>query len=224
MDIPRISSGIDNLDNCLEGGYPLGMTILYTGYLGTGKTCAGIKFLDKSIDSNSVFITTSLPIDQIKILANSLDKNLQNTIFIDGVNWRLKRVNPTKFKSESKYELNNLNDLNSLLSLIIQVCKENSPVNKIFFDTPSSLLLYSTPNEEQVFKFFELLTSYTRSNNINLIYTIEAGIHKNSVVSTLKFFSDGEIDFRRNPKNLEIKEIRVHHLSLTNTKHSWMEF
>jgi circadian clock protein KaiC len=42
---PKVSTGIDGLDEMLGGGFPAGHVVLVTGLPGTGKTCLGLQFL-----------------------------------------------------------------------------------------------------------------------------------------------------------------------------------
>ena len=44
-DRDRCPTGIDGLDNILDGGIPRGNTILFTGSCGTGKTTLSLEFL-----------------------------------------------------------------------------------------------------------------------------------------------------------------------------------
>lgn len=48
MAVKRVSSGIKGLDKLIEGGFPEGNVILYTGEPGTGKTIAALQFLVKN--------------------------------------------------------------------------------------------------------------------------------------------------------------------------------
>jgi KaiC/GvpD/RAD55 family RecA-like ATPase len=41
----RVSTGIDGLDQLLEGGFPKGRSVLITGEPGTGKTIMTLQFL-----------------------------------------------------------------------------------------------------------------------------------------------------------------------------------
>ncbi|MEM5821210.1 MAG: ATPase domain-containing protein, partial [Candidatus Aenigmatarchaeota archaeon] len=45
MVIERISTGIEELDKLLEGGFVKGSCILVSGYPGSGKTIFGFQFL-----------------------------------------------------------------------------------------------------------------------------------------------------------------------------------
>ena len=57
----RCPTGIDGLDNILNGGLPRGNTVLFTGSCGTGKTTLSLEFLvhGAMADENSLFISVT---------------------------------------------------------------------------------------------------------------------------------------------------------------------
>ena len=68
--VARCVTGIDGLDNILDGGIPRGNTVLVTGSIGTGKTSLCIEFLVHGALSgeNSLFISVTESTD--KLLTN----------------------------------------------------------------------------------------------------------------------------------------------------------
>ena len=223
MEVVRVPSGIKVLDESIQGGFPSGSVIAYLGEPGIGKTTSGLKFIQRGIQNKetTMIITTNTTIPDITLLAEETEINLAETSFVDAANWRIKRVNP-KTKQYSAYEVPNLTDLNALLATIIQACKDLQDVNRIFFDSPTSLLIYSTPGSEQVFKFFELLTAFTKSHQITLVYTLEQGVHSSSIVSTLLYMSDGSVYHRFDPGKQKGRQLKISFLWLTNTYPTWI--
>ena len=134
--------------------------------------------------------------------------------FIDGISWRSLRVDPKQERKHEKYALNNLADLNNILSKITQACKDNPEINRIVFDSPSSILLYSTPSKEQVYRFLELLFSFTRNRRITTVLAIRDGIHDAMVNSTIRFLSDVNLDYKyENSQSLvKISEFHIEEL------------
>jgi len=49
MNLEKVETGINGLDEILGGGIPRGSTVLITGYSGTGKTILGIQFIVNGI-------------------------------------------------------------------------------------------------------------------------------------------------------------------------------
>lgn len=79
--MPSVNTGIEELDNMLNGGIPKGRTVLISGSSGTGKTTLSMQFIYngiKKFNESGVFIT--LEQDKKKILEDmkSVGMNLEN--------------------------------------------------------------------------------------------------------------------------------------------------
>ena len=59
--LPRCATGIEGLDNILEGGFPLGNMVLVAGSVGTGKTTLCLEFLVRGAErgERSLFISVT---------------------------------------------------------------------------------------------------------------------------------------------------------------------
>jgi len=198
--IERVSSGIKEVDDTLQGGYPQGAVISFYGSQDYLRKHLYFAFLQQD-SSEVLFINTRDTIDQIRLEGGLHQASMEGIVFLDGVNWRNRRFNSNS-TSQSTYEVNNLTDLNAILAKIMDICDKET-ISSIIFDSPSSLLLYSTPGKEQVFKFFELLTAFTRSRKITLCYTLDPSIHAPEIIATMHYLSDGAIQLgtERNGSN-----------------------
>ncbi len=69
----RITTGIKELDDMLEGGYPKAHIILITGNTGTGKSTLGMEFLVAGLKNgeNCIFVNLEEPLPQVKKTAIS---------------------------------------------------------------------------------------------------------------------------------------------------------
>ena len=69
----RLGTGVDGLDNLLDGGYPKGHIVLLTGNTGTGKSTFGMQFLLQGLENDEpcVFVNLEEPTPQIKKTAQS---------------------------------------------------------------------------------------------------------------------------------------------------------
>jgi len=67
---PKCKTGIEGLDNILNGGIPRGNTVLLSGACGSGKTTLGMEFLvnGAKMDETSVFISVTEP--SSKVISN----------------------------------------------------------------------------------------------------------------------------------------------------------
>src|SRR3970040_3176394 len=72
----RCITGIDGLDNILNGGIPRGNTVLVTGSVGTGKTSLCLEFLVHGaiVGENSLYISVTESAD--KLLSNIIPYDL----------------------------------------------------------------------------------------------------------------------------------------------------
>jgi len=69
----RKSSGVSDLDDMLDGGFPEGHNILYTGNTGTGKTTLGMEFLREGLQNGEkcLFVNVEEPLQQVKKMAKA---------------------------------------------------------------------------------------------------------------------------------------------------------
>lgn len=88
----RLNTGINGLDDIIDGGYPEGRTLLILGTTGSGKTIIGISFIQEACANGKrsmIIATEELPED-ILIQSGSVGKPLENfyndgTLLIDKV-------------------------------------------------------------------------------------------------------------------------------------------
>ncbi len=81
-DMDRCPTGIDGLDNILNGGIPRGNTILVTGSCGTGKTTLGMEFLVHGAISGENCMFVSVTEDSKKLMKNIIPYNFFNSDLI----------------------------------------------------------------------------------------------------------------------------------------------
>lgn len=222
MQISRLPSGIPSIDLLTDGGFPIGSVILYHGDTGVGKTYAGLKFLQEGLQkaNANLLITSHLNMSVLDKIAQLMDLNISDITCVDAANWRTKRIDRNS-KSYSKYEVSDLTDLNALLAMIIQVYKDKPEINRIVFDSLSNLLLYSTPNVEQVMRFFELLTAFVRKNKITFVFTMEKNLHPKNTVNSFYFLSDGVMEFHIENGIRYVKSLFLQYTDNHNPMQEW---
>ena len=218
----RVSTGFSVLDDALQGGYPKGAVVSLYGRTSRARKRLALQFTQSN--QITLFINTRDSLEVIQNEAQLFTISLDTTVFLDAVHWRLKRLNP-KLESSAEYSVTNLTDLNALLAKIMEACKTH-PIQRIVFDSPTSLLLYSTPGKEQVYKFFELLTAFVRGNGITLCYTLEKGVHPQEMIATMQYLSDGVIETESviNGTDDYIDRLQILQMSLTNFDPHSLEF
>jgi KaiC domain protein len=70
--IERVKTGIEGLDEMLEGGLPKGHTVVIMGSFGTGKTTFGLQFLTQGLKQGEKGIYISLEEDDRSIMEDAL--------------------------------------------------------------------------------------------------------------------------------------------------------
>jgi len=69
--VDRVKSGIEGLDEMLEGGFPKGHTVVVMGSFGTGKTTFGLQFLNQGLKEGEKGIYISLEEDDASIQSDA---------------------------------------------------------------------------------------------------------------------------------------------------------
>jgi len=74
MNIERLSSGVDELDKLIDGGYPRERTVLLSGGPGVGKTIIALQFIDSSCKKGlkCLYLATEETPDELRIQATQL--------------------------------------------------------------------------------------------------------------------------------------------------------
>ncbi len=192
--------GLKPLDNLLNS-IPDGVAIMFKGNRESGKQIAALFIADHK---KALIINTTLPQSHILKLAGDYSIDLSESAFLDCVMWRIKRLDAEKYRDKTPI-VKNLTDLNALLAVIMKYIKQHTEIKLVIFDSMSSLLIYSIPGKEQVYRFFELLITFFRDNNVKLIFTLEDKMHDDNIIHTLQFMSDGIVEFRLNKNNYQYK-------------------
>jgi circadian clock protein KaiC len=82
-EIKRCETGIEDLDNILNGGFPEGNTILLSGACGTGKTTLSLEYSIRGAlaEKNSLFISVTEPFN--KLLLNTIPYDFYDSALIE---------------------------------------------------------------------------------------------------------------------------------------------
>ena len=185
--------GIEGIDNILNGGIPLGNTVLCTGTVGTGKTTLGMEFLVRGakMGENCAFITVTEP--SAKLIENmrtydffddSLIKEGKLHIFdlhviYDhlGLDW-------------GEYEIR---DMDVLLGAFEDIVDELS-ITRLVIDSITAIALQLN-NRASIRKFiFDMGTFLSTFGCTTLLISetvVEAGVEKYSVFGVEEAISDG---------------------------------
>ena len=97
--IDRVKSGIEGLDEMLEGGIPKSHMVVIMGSFGTGKTTLGLQFLNQGLKEGEKGIYISLEEDEKSILDDAKAFNWDLKPHLDAKRMALVKLEPTDAKT-----------------------------------------------------------------------------------------------------------------------------
>ncbi len=146
----RCPTGIESLDNILNGGIPRGNSVLITGAAGTGKTTLSIEFLVRGalMDEKGLYISVTEVSE--KLIENmitydffSKSKIKEKIIFVDM---------PDIYNELSLNRLRfSLEDINLIIEKIVDIIKKNN-IKRVVIDSITSIC-YRLQTEEKIMEF-----------------------------------------------------------------------
>ncbi|MEM4312549.1 MAG: ATPase domain-containing protein [Thermoplasmata archaeon] len=146
----RCLTGIEALDNILNGGIPKGNTVLITGSAGTGKTTLSIEFLVHGALAGEKGLYISVTEASEKLLENLINYDFfskemiqKGIIFVDI---------PEIYEKLGMNKLQfSLDDINILIENIVKIVKEFN-VKRVVIDSITSIC-YRLQTEEKIMEF-----------------------------------------------------------------------
>ncbi|HTY46448.1 MAG TPA: KaiC domain-containing protein [Methanomassiliicoccales archaeon] len=97
--VDRVKSGVEGLDEMLEGGFPKSHTLVVMGSFGTGKTTFGLQFLNQGLKDGEKGIYISLEEDEKSILEDARAFGWDLKPFMDAKKLALVKLEPTDAKT-----------------------------------------------------------------------------------------------------------------------------
>lgn len=185
------STGIGELDQLLNKGYPDRSAILAVGPPGVGKEALGYWFMESGLGQGDfcVYITRQ-----------SVSEVLQDMkAFVeDGT-----RSRPVWIASEGgdlKWSFNDLAGLS--VSIKDTLRKSNGKRIRIITDVMSSLLMLNSP--ETIYKFFSQLSAEIKQYDAVVLATLEEGMHQPQAIAAMEQLFDGVMELRLYEEGLRV--------------------
>lgn len=97
--IDRVKSGVEGLDEMLEGGFPRSHTVVIMGSFGTGKTTFGMQFLNQGLKEGEKGIYISLEEDEKSIIEDARSFGWDLKPYIDSRKLAIVKLEPTDAKT-----------------------------------------------------------------------------------------------------------------------------
>lgn len=195
----RVSSGIEGLDEILNGGYVKGRAYLVRGEPGCGKTILGLHFLIDGAKKgeNVLFITLSEPEESIKRSAESLNLNVDGIEFLD--------LSPTSeyFASVETYDIFSPAEVERepMSSAIVSKVEELNPA-RVFIDSMTQFR-YLAPDAFQYRKQVLSLLRFLTERGATVLFTSESS--SEAPDEDLQFLADGVIELAKNDRGFRLK-------------------
>jgi KaiC/GvpD/RAD55 family RecA-like ATPase len=144
MPVNRIKSGVEGLDELIQGGFPEGSSILVTGSPGTGKTIFGLQFLVEGAVGNEPGIFLTFEESKMKVYDQG-----------ELLGWDLQRL-----EEEKKLVINSV-DYADVKDILRNLAREKKEVNarRLVVDSLSTLFecarCYTSKLRKEMDKFAE---------------------------------------------------------------------
>ena len=215
----REATGIDKLDEILDGGLPEGASIMVIGKPGTGKSLFCSQFLKEGMDSEQggLYITLDNSPEDIIDSAKEFGwtfKESDKFIIMDVYSWKLGK------EITSDYAVQGPSDLNQLNMTLSDALKDIGDCDKrIVMDSASSLTFFT--DTSSTVRFLQVVSAKTKANNGVLVMTVEEGVHDEQTLSTLNYTADGVIRFK---KEDDQRYFSVSRMAKTQVNEDWHEF
>jgi KaiC/GvpD/RAD55 family RecA-like ATPase len=143
-----VHSGIDQLDELLNGGFPRGRCVLVTGGCGTGKSILGIQFLVEGINKygeNGILITTEESPSAVRADMKRFKWDLQK-LEKDGKLGIIDIASPkSRVPYAGKDEITRLLNMNTLLLALTQLQKSTNAKRAVLDSIPGLELVIEEP-------------------------------------------------------------------------------
>ncbi len=212
----RLSTGVQGLDEVLEGGYIPGRAYLVRGGPGTGKTILGLHFLTAGIANGEkvLFITLGEPEIEIRKNAASMGFDLQGVVFLD--------LTPTPefFAQVETYDIFSPAEVERVptTSKIVEEVEKLQP-NRVFIDAMTQFrYLAADPFQyrKQVLSFLRFLVQHGST----VLFTSEGSVEAPD--DDLQFLSDGVIHLEFTPEGRTISVTKLRGSNFLAGRHSML--
>lgn len=213
----RLSTGIDNLDDMLEGGVPANSTVIIMGDKGTGKDALINKLIHQGLEDGEEGLYLSLdgsPSDVVEDadyygwdFGEYKDDQL---VFIDGYSWQAGG-------SDAKYALDGLSDMNQMNMTFTDAMNAlGDDTKRVAVNSASTLLLYT--DSQSTVKLLQVIGAKSSASGGALFITIEESTHDEQTLSTINHVADGVIKLKMDGDD---KKLSVSRMDKTDHTRDW---
>lgn len=199
-NMQRVSTGISGLDTLIEGGIPVGFTILVAGNPGTGKTILTSHFLHEGLKNGESSVYISFSESKAQYYGNTERFNMNFKKFENG------DKNTFSFLDFTSVNKDGIQDaLDEVLSVV-----QETDAKRIVVDSFSAIAqAFENQNEARI-ALQVILGKITRSEGVTSMLITEVPVGQNSVGSGIEeFVVDGIIKLEHGITNAVPITLRV---------------
>ncbi len=177
---PKVSSGVEALDEILEGGYPEKSSIMVGGPPGIGKEALGYWFIHSGLVQS----------DYCLYVTHRRDEDVLKDMRAFGI--PTDKVPGFMTGPKRRADLNDPNSIASEIKMRVQEIKTRRI--RIVTDILSPLLVLNS--SESMYRYWTELASELKNYDVVLIALVEEGMHQPSVFASMEQLFDGVIELR----------------------------
>ena len=200
----KLSTGINGLDEILNGGLNPRRFYLLRGGAGTGKTTLGLQFLDQGIKNNEKVLLITL----VEPLAKIIEDGKQFGLELDEINSIDLSPQSDFIENNGDYDIFPSSEVEQqpIIEKLTSAVEKIKP-DRIFLDGVTQLK-YLASDKFSFRKQILSLMSFVSKYNTTILLTSEIG--KNNSDDDLRFLSDGiiNLDYRDGNHRIEVQKFR----------------
>ncbi|MDY6788869.1 MAG: RAD55 family ATPase [Candidatus Nanohaloarchaea archaeon] len=218
--VEREETGIEKLDEVLQGGLPKGATVLLVGPPASGKPVICSQFLNHGLEKSQAGLYMTMDLAPDEIIEDAADfgwdfeKHGEKFKIMDAYSWKLGE------EVKGKYAVQGPSDLNQLNMTFTDAINDLEDVKKrIAINSISTLLLYTDPSSTS--KFLQVVSAKSQAKDGVLLITVEEGVHDEKTMSMLEYPVDGVIQLKTEDDE---KYFSVERMDKTDHGKGWHKF
>lgn len=219
MSDERVSTGIEGLDDMLNGGFPSNSTVILMGDEGTGKEEFVNQFIYEGLqgEEQGMYVTLDDTPDAVKDDAEyygwGLAEYEDDLVFVDGYSWQAGG-------SDARFALEGLSDLNQMNMTFTDALNAlDDGKKRVAMHSASTLLLYTDPTS--AVKFLQVVGAKSTGAGGALIITLEEGMHDDQTLSTVNHVADGVIKLKAEGDKTQLS---VQRMDKTDHTRDWTDY
>ncbi|MFW6041084.1 MAG: KaiC domain-containing protein [Thermoplasmatota archaeon] len=209
-ELDRIKSGIEGLDEMLNGGIPRGHVFTVMGSFGTGKTTFSLQFLWQGLQNDESCIFISLEEDKEAIIKNGRSYGWDFEPFIENNKIAIEKLKPEDAEATISKIKSDLPDFIKTFN-----------AQRIAIDSVSLLNMMSSTPQKKRERLFSLCQMVKESNATTLLTAeVKDDNPRSSRDGLVEYTSDGVILLTYNHSERQEVQMGIQVVKMRRIKHS----